>query len=72
MNKICLAQEWSKKTSIPTWVGAWIPGNYNKGNDYTIAEQEAFAAFVSSELSKAKIPFAINSDTKFYDREKHR
>lgn len=70
--KINLALEWQKKTGIPTWVGAWMPGNYNDENDYSIKEQVAFAGFMSSELEKAKIPFAVNSDTKFYDRENNK
>ncbi len=66
--KINLALEWQKSTGIPTWVGAWMPGNYNDENDYTIEEQEAFAKFMTNSLSEANIPFAVNSDTKFYDR----
>ncbi len=62
------AVEWQEKTKIPTWVGAWMPGNYNKGDDYSIQEQLKFAEFVTCELTKNNIPFAINSDTKFYDR----
>lgn len=68
IDKIKLALDWQKKTSIPTWVGAWMPGDYNDGNNYSIQEQSLFAQFVSNELKKAKIPFAVNSDTKFYDR----
>lgn len=67
-DKIALALAWQKKTGIPTWVGAWMPGNYNNGNDYSIKEQCAFASFMVSELKKAGIPFAVNSDTKYYDR----
>lgn len=69
IDKINLALEWQKKTGIPTWVGAWMPGDYNDGNNYSVEEQAVFAKFVSSELDKAKIPFAVNSDTKFYDRK---
>ncbi len=47
-----------------------MAGNYNKGNDYTIPEQEKFASFVVGELRKAKIPYAINSGKRFYDYEK--
>ena len=32
-------------------------------------EQVVFAEFVTSSLVNAQIPFAVNSDTKFYDRE---
>lgn len=69
LDKINLAKEWSSKTGIPTWVGAWMPGNYNDGNDYSIEEQVVFAKFVSESLYDAGIPFAVNSDTKFYDSE---
>lgn len=68
-DKINYALEWQKKTDIPTWVGAWMPGNYNDGDDYSIEEQVVFAEFVTSSLVNAQIPFAVNSDTKFYDRE---
>jgi hypothetical protein len=70
--KIRAAKEWSDKTGIRTWVGAWMPGNYNKGDEYTLAEQVVFANFVTCELTKNKIPFAFNSDVKFYDREKNK
>lgn len=68
-DKINYALEWQKKTDIPTWVGAWMPGNYNDGDDYSIEEQVVFAEFMTSALVDAQIPFAINSDAKFYDRE---
>ena len=68
-DKINYALEWQKKTNIPTWVGAWMPGNYNDGDDYSIEEQVIFAEFMTSALVEAQIPFAVNSDTKFYDRE---
>jgi hypothetical protein len=67
--KIRTAKEWQKKTGIYTWVGAWMAGNYNKGDEYTIAEQVVFANFVTCELTKNKIPFSFNSDIKFYNRE---
>ena len=69
--KVKLAKQWQASTSIPTWVGAWMPSNYNDTNDYSIDEQVAFATFVSCELANALIPFAVNSDTKFYDRDNH-
>lgn len=68
-DKINYALEWQKKTDIPNWVGAWMPGNYNDGDDYSIEEQVVFAEFMTSSLVNAQIPFAVNSDTKFYDRE---
>lgn len=69
IDKINYALEWQKKTNIPTWVGAWMPGNYNDGDNYSIEEQVIFAEFMTSALVDAQIPFAINSDAKFYDRE---
>ncbi|MGL4345911.1 MAG: glycoside hydrolase family 5 protein, partial [Cellulosilyticaceae bacterium] len=67
--KIDLALAWQQQTGIPTWVGAWMPGNYNDGDDYTVQEQVVFADYMTEQLAKAKIPFAVNSDTKFYNRE---
>ena len=32
-------------------VGAWMPGNYHDGNDYTVAEQVAFAGFMTQRLN---------------------
>lgn len=69
LEKINLALKWQNDTGIPTWVGAWMPGNYNDGDNYTIDEQTKFASFMTQSLTDAKIPFAVNSDTKFYDRE---
>jgi len=65
--KIEAALAWQKETGIYTWVGAWMPGDYNHGNHYSIAEQVQFATFMACQLDKAHIPFAINSDSKFYD-----
>lgn len=66
-DKINTALAWQKATGIPTWVGAWMPGNYNKGNNYSINEQVGFASYMTSALTSAGIPFAVNADTKFYD-----
>ncbi len=49
-----------------------MAGDYNDGNNYSVQEQIVFAKFVSDELDKANIPFAVNSDTKFYDRQNNR
>lgn len=70
-DKIQLALEWQDKNKIPTWVGAWMAGNYNDGNHYSVQEQTIFASFMTEQLTNAGIPFAVNSDTKFYDREKN-
>lgn len=69
LDKIGFAAAWQQQTGIPTWVGAWMPGNYNDGDDYSLNEQLAFAEFMCSSLDGAGIPFAVNSDTKFYDRK---
>ena len=69
--KIDLALQWQADTGVPTWVGAWMPGNYNDGDDYTIAEQAVFASFVTQALTDAGIPFAVNADSHFYDREQN-
>ena len=64
---IKVAVDWQKKTGIYTWVGAWMPGDYNKGDNYNVKEQIEFASFMTQQLDKYGIPFAINSDDKFYD-----
>ena len=66
-DKIDAALAWEQETGVPTWVGAWMPGNYNKGNDYTIPEQVVFASFMVRELEKAEIPWAVNAVKHFYD-----
>lgn len=68
-NKIKIAKTWGLKNNIYLWVGAWMPSDYNDLNSYSIEEQIVFSKFVSEELKKNNIPFAINSDTKFYNRE---
>ena len=64
---IKVAVDWQKKTGIYTWVGAWMPGDYNKGTNYSVKEQIEFASFMTKQLDKYGIPFAINSDDKFFD-----
>ena len=44
-----------------------MPGNYNKGNTYSVEEQTVFAGFMTKALSDAGIPFAVNADTKYYN-----
>ena len=70
-DKIQAALDYQKKTGLYSWVGAWMPGNYNHGNDYTVSEQVVFATFMSCALRRAHIPYAINADTKFYDNATH-
>ncbi len=69
IDKINVALDWQKETGIPTWVGAWMPSNYNDGDSYTMIEQIAFSRFLTTSLEDANIPYAVNSDTKFYERE---
>lgn len=64
---IKVAVDWQKKTGIYTWVGAWMPGDYNKGDNYSVKEQIEFASFMTQQLDKYGIPFAINADDRFYD-----
>jgi hypothetical protein len=71
INKIKIAKNWSIKNNIYLWVGAWMPSNYNSENNYSLKEQIEFSKFVSLELKKYKIPFAINADSHFYIREKN-
>ncbi len=66
-DKINAALDWEKSTSIPTWVGAWMPGNYNKADEYTVPEQVVFSSFMVRELGKANIPWAVNAEHKFTD-----
>jgi len=42
------------------------------GNHYIINEQVVFAKFMINSLLDSKITFAINSDSKFYNRENKR
>lgn len=78
-DKINVALQWSTENDIPTWVGAWMPGTFNTNEiddetgepieQYTAEEMIVFAAFMTMSLRNAKIPHAINSDTKIYDRQ---
>jgi len=65
--QIKYATGWRQRTGVPVWIGAWMPGNYNKGNDYTIAEQVRFARFMACSLRRAGLPYAVNADHRFYD-----
>jgi len=65
--KTKIAYKWSVKHHIPTWVGAWMPGNYNHGNTYSINEQIKFSKYMIEYLKKYHIPFAINADQQFYN-----
>ena len=65
--RVDTAMKWSDETGIPVWVGAWMPGNYNKGNDYDIERQIAFATDFIGVLNGRGIPHAVNATKKFYD-----
>lgn len=64
---IKVAVDWQKETGIYTWVGAWMPGAYNKDDNYSVKEQTEFASFMTHQLDKHGVPFAINADHHFYD-----
>ena len=81
-DKIECALSWAKKMGMLTWVGAWMPSNYNKshknrkfpdgapaGGDYSLDEIINFASFMSHALKSHGVPYAINADTKFFDIE---
>jgi len=54
-------------TGYSTWVGAWMAGNYNKGNNFDLIGQIKFGSFMARKLAEKGIPWAINADNKFYD-----
>jgi len=65
--KTKIAYKWSVNNNIPTWVGAWMPGNYNHGDTYSIDKQIEFSKYMIKYLKKYHIPFAINADKQFYN-----
>lgn len=67
MDPINTAVQWMHNTGNVSWVGAWMPGNYNKGNDYTVEEQVGVASFITRQLNAREIPFSVNAGNKFYD-----
>ena len=82
IDKIECALSNAKKLGMLTWVGAWMPSNYNKshrdrkfpdgapaGGDYSLDEIINFASFMSRTLKHYGIPYAINADNKFFDIE---
>lgn len=66
-DQVEMAVNWQRQTGIYTWVGAWMPSNYNSGDSYTLEEQIVFSRFMCQVLSTYSIPFAINTDKFFYD-----
>ena len=69
IEKLRLALDWQKKHDIPVWIGAIMPGDYNKGDHYSIAEQVHFSHFISCLFLSRHVPFAINADQQFYDAD---
>ena len=53
---IKVAVDWQKKTGIYTWVGAWMPGAYNKDDNYSVKEQTEFASFITQQLDIHGVP----------------
>ena len=85
LDKINYAYNYSKENNISIWVGAWMANNYNDinkdktfldgapaGGEYSIKEQIIFASFMAKSLQSKNIPYAINSDTKYFDRENNK
>jgi len=81
-DRITTAQNWSEANNIPVWVGAWRANRYPKdgsnktlydgapgGGEYDVDEQLIIASFISDALQSKKIPYAVNSDTKFFNRD---
>ena len=66
-DKIDYAMAWMEAKGLYSWVGAWMAGNYNKGDEYTLEEQQVFAKFMCKSLAKYDIPFSLNADKHFYD-----
>lgn len=66
-NRINIALRWQQKTGHVSWVGGWGVGGSSRVAP--TASQMAFATFMACELQQAKIPYAINTDTQFYDGE---
>ncbi len=69
---ISSALNWSRKTGIPTWFGAWRPNCYPKagGGNGPLCSMEVelnFSKAMVSALSKVEIPYDINSDVHFFD-----
>ncbi|WP_313628211.1 cellulase family glycosylhydrolase [Kosakonia sp.] len=65
--RINTAVRWQQKTGHTSWVGGWAVGESMKSAP--TESQLAFARFMACELNKVKIPYAINTDTQFYDGE---
>lgn len=67
LNHFEAAADFMQETGRSTWLGAWMSGNYNKGNEYDMSAQVQFATFFVREMAKIAVPWCINTDDKFYD-----
>jgi len=67
LNHFNAATDYMNQTGRSTWLGAWMAGNYNKGNEYDVPAQVQFATFFVREMAKIGVPWCINTDDKFYD-----
>ncbi len=77
---IAAALNWSERTGVPTWVGAWRPNCYLKHGKQKLpdgapegilpeAEALNFTRFMAEELRRAGIPYDINADELFLNYE---
>ncbi len=71
VNAFKVASEWSNKTGIPTWFGAWrpiCPDPLHRGKILGSPPlYMPFIKFMCSQIRKYNIPFAINADSWFFD-----
>lgn len=58
--------EWSRKTGIEHYFGAWMPMD-NAGGSLSQTEVEYFAKFFVEECGERGIPWTVNADSHFYD-----
>ncbi|POT55747.1 hypothetical protein C3432_22225 [Citrobacter amalonaticus] len=65
--RINTALRWQQKTGHASWVGGWAAAESIRNTPSPA--QLAFASFMACELKRAKIPYALNADTQFYDGE---
>ena len=65
------ALAWTNAHGLYSWVGAWMPGNYNYENYYSVVEQVNFTNFMVSELKKNGIPWSVNAIHKYYNAEQN-
>lgn len=71
-DEINIGAAWEAQTGIKTWVGAWMAGNYNKGNTFSVIRQAEFATFMVSEFKRVGVPWSINAMHHFYDHDENK